>query len=923
MLRAREFGLWILSALLVLGGLAAALRSDAVRAAPAKSPQQNNVVISEFRTRGPGGANDEFIEIFNPTATDKLISNWEIRWSNNSYGNGIIYTFPDPTQLQPGQHFLVANNSISYGYSETVEPDGTYTTGLSDSGGIALTLPDETPVDQVGMSAGSIYVEGTILSPITGNVEQSYERGPGGSSGNCTDTDNNATDFHLVAPANPQNFYSPLTTACIGPDQTITFISTTPTSAVVGGATYSPTAAATSGLPVEFTIDSYASSFCSISAGIVSFTAAGTCVIDANQAGNANYNAASQVQQSFVVGKGDQTITFTSTAPANAVVGGATYTPIATANSGLTVNFTIEPIASSVCSISGGVISFDETGSCVIDANQAGNANYNPASQVQQALAVGKGDQTITFTSTAPASAVVGGATYTPTTAATSGLSVNLMIDTTALSVCSINAGAVSFIAAGTCVIDANQAGDDRYNAAPQVQQSFHVGQTATATPSAPAYLVISEFRSRGPNGADDEFVELYNPSGAAVNIGTWSIKKSSSCGTSISNLATIPFDTSLLAGQHYLVAATGSSVTGADLTYTASLADDGGLALVTTSGTVVDQVGMCMSTQYQEGTILLPLSGTSDQSYERKPGGATSCYDTNNNAVDFALISPANPQNKTSPIEMCAGVLPFTPTSTSTSSATPTTTSTPTPISTPISTPTSTPTSILKTTSTTTRTPTRTPTLTPTAIPAIPGTVVINEFLPHPHTDWNGDGTANTGDEYIELINMGTESINLKNWKLDDGGGSSPYTLPDMTLLSRQITVFYHSATGIALSDGGDTVRLFKPDGQTADIYTYPAVTAADRAWCRLPDGSGAWAFACRPSPGKPNTPIESGKPGPGSTPGAGTGEDALSACPIDSAPQSVLSAECNSPGTRMWGEAESGEIWLESRWKYNVFVE
>ena len=48
---------------------------------------------------------------------------------------------------------------------------------------------------------------------------------------------------------------------------------------------------------------------------MVSFTAAGTCVIDANQAGNASYNAAPQVQQTVTVAKGTQTITFTSTAP--------------------------------------------------------------------------------------------------------------------------------------------------------------------------------------------------------------------------------------------------------------------------------------------------------------------------------------------------------------------------------------------------------------------------------------------------------------------------------------------------------------------------------------------------------------------------------------------------------------------------------
>lgn len=407
---------------------------------------------------------------------------------------------------------------------------------------------------------------------------------------------------------------------------------------------------------------------------------------------------------------------------------------------------------------------------------------------------------------------------------------------------------------------------------------------TSTTTPVAPAQPVISEFRSRGPNGPDDEFVELYNPSGAVINIGAWMIKNSSSCGTSITNLVTIPASTSLLPGQHYLVAATGSSVTGANQTFPASLADDGGVALVTAFGAMVDQAGMCTSTQYHEGTILLPLSGTSDQSYERKPGGATSCYDTNNNAGDFVRISPAKPQNKTSPSVMCAGVLTATPTYTPT------------------------------------RTLTRTPTRTSTTLP---GAVVINEFLPHALTDWNGDGTVDSGDEYIELINMGTVSISLKNWRLDDGdGGSSPYTLPNVTLLPRQIVFFFKTETGISLSDGGDTVRLFKPDSRTMDYISYTMVATGDQTWCRLPDGTGAWAFACRPSPGRPNTPVASGTPSPVSTPEA-EGAGAVPACLTDPLPQSVLTAECNSPGSGMWGEAGSGKIWLESRWKWNVFVE
>src|SRR5215204_491366 len=44
--------------------------------------------------------------------------------------------------------------------------------------------------------------------------------------------------------------------------------------------------------------------------------------------------------------------------------------------------------------------------------------------------------------------------------------------------------------------------------------------------------LVISEFRTRGPNGAYDEFVELFNFSPNPVNIGGWRVSGSSNTGT-------------------------------------------------------------------------------------------------------------------------------------------------------------------------------------------------------------------------------------------------------------------------------------------------------------------------------------------------------------------------------------------------------
>jgi hypothetical protein len=190
----------------------------------------------------------------------------------------------------------------------------------------------------------------------------------------------------------------------------------------------------------------------------------------------------------FSAAKTPQTISFTSTAPSNATVGGPTYTVSATASSGLTVGFTVDSSATSVCSIppSGSVVSFIGTGTCTIDANQPGNATYAAATQVQQSFNVSSGtqtSQTISFTSTAPSSATVGGPTYAASATATSGLPVSFTIDSTATSVCAVSESVVSFIGTGTCTIDANQPGNTTYAPAPQVQQSFNVGpQSATTT---------------------------------------------------------------------------------------------------------------------------------------------------------------------------------------------------------------------------------------------------------------------------------------------------------------------------------------------------------------------------------------------------------------------------------------------------------
>jgi RHS repeat-associated protein len=224
-------------------------------------------------------------------------------------------------------------------------------------------------------------------------------------------------------------------------------------------------ATASSGLAVAFS--STTTTICTISGTTVTLKAVGTCTIQANQAGNANYLAATAVNQSFAVSKGNQTITFG--ALSNRALGTGTFTVSATASSALAVTFSSTTTA--VCTVSGATVTMVAVGTCTIQAAQAGNANWNAAPNVPQSFSVTKGSQTINFT--APGNHALGSGTFTLTATATSGLTVTFASLTT--SICTVNVRTVTLVAVGTCTIQASQAGNANWNAAPNVNQSFTV----------------------------------------------------------------------------------------------------------------------------------------------------------------------------------------------------------------------------------------------------------------------------------------------------------------------------------------------------------------------------------------------------------------------------------------------------------------
>ncbi|MGC1377109.1 MAG: lamin tail domain-containing protein, partial [Anaerolineales bacterium] len=200
----RRFCAALALTLLLAWGLFAALTLP-VRAAPVMQATAAPVVISEFRTSGGGTSpgNDEFIEIYNSSPGDVPVGGWAIQKSSSSGAISFVATIPTNVNLSPGQHYLIVNTAAPPAIAGSA--DLLYSASIADNGGIGLFLPDKTQiVDAVGMSAGMPLLEGAPLSPLANKPTLSYERKLGGASGNCVDTNDNASDF-VTAIANPQN----------------------------------------------------------------------------------------------------------------------------------------------------------------------------------------------------------------------------------------------------------------------------------------------------------------------------------------------------------------------------------------------------------------------------------------------------------------------------------------------------------------------------------------------------------------------------------------------------------------------------------------------------------------------------------------------------------------------------------------------
>lgn len=427
----------------------------------------------------------------------------------------------------------------------------------------------------------------------------------------------------------------------------------------------------------------------------------------------------------------------------------------------------------------------------------------------------------------------------------------------------------------------------------PTITTTVTVTLTRTLTPTTvPSMAVtINEVAWAGTiSSSDDEWIELYNTSGFAINLAGWKLVAVD--GTPNINLSgSIPGH-----GFFLLERSNDCSVSdiGADIIYTGGLSNNGEtLRLLAPTGQTVD------TANGNGGAWPAGSDSSNRNSMERRTGLADSdtAWITNTGVVKNGLDSGTPP----------SGVTPDANCSNNTNKhsifGTPkqvnwATMVTPTP----------------SPTVTRTVTPTRTPFIYNTSVVAH-DFVVLNEFLPQPATDWNQDGIADDDDAFIEVKNIGTTTVNLFGWKLDDGDPSTPaYSIPGQLLSPGQRLSFFRFETGLNLPESGGTVRLYK-SSVVVDSFTYPVVTKPDISWCRLPDGTGGWIFGCVPTPDEPNQAASgvSGTPTPSQTPPPGTGGGTEPPPPVsslcafgeDAFIPEVYEAECFVPGLGVWNPA------------------
>jgi hypothetical protein len=305
--------------------------------------------------------------------TENTTSAAQVVTITNTGNSSVIFYNPNNSSAVPGAPGRAAataeaSSGAAHPESGTGSGGGVY----SITGDFAIASGGTCDFSSIAAGASctiNVTFSPTILGWQQGNITL-YAEGPYTIPA-VINLSGTGTSAALIAQT--INFTQPTTPVTYSSGLTIPLVAT-------GGA---------SGNSVVFTIDTSSTGTGSITGSTLNVTGVGTFIIDANQAGNSTYSAATQVQKSVVVTKAAQTINFTQPTTPVTYSSGLTIPLVATGGaSGNSVVFTIDTSSTGTGSITGTTLNVTGVGTFVIDANQSGNSTYSAATQVQKSVVV-------------------------------------------------------------------------------------------------------------------------------------------------------------------------------------------------------------------------------------------------------------------------------------------------------------------------------------------------------------------------------------------------------------------------------------------------------------------------------------------------------------------------------------------------------
>lgn len=274
--------------------------------------------------------------------------------------------------------------------------------------------------------------------------------------------------------------------------------------AAVGGA---------SGEPVVFSAVGLG---CRIEGEALELIAVKPCVVRADQAGNARFNAAQRVEHAITVNKGAQSLSFST--PATGLVNDTVNLTATAGPSGSPVTFRVDDSSDAgVCEVDGSTVELRAAGSCVVVAEQIGTDDYEPAESVTSSIEVSRRAQEISFT--APAAGRVGTSVPLVATGGASGLPVTFSATGAG---CSVSGTSLNLLAVADCTVTAHQDGTVAYAPATDVDRSY------TALPGEQTITFVAP--ASGLVGDDITLSAVGGPSGEPVTFGVAGSSAAGAC---------------------------------------------------------------------------------------------------------------------------------------------------------------------------------------------------------------------------------------------------------------------------------------------------------------------------------------------------------------------------------------------------------